>query len=449
MGRPREPRPTAVVAIHMRRLSVLLLGPLALAACGGATPRPQVPGQGDTVTMEEMRIVATHTDEGVDFESYDAGQLFERGTRLVNEGRCREAIERYYDRLVEEFPSSRFVAVALYNSALCLQQGGELEASLPYFRRLLEEAPDGRDGRHGALQFAQALVTLERWDEALEVVDHLLLREDLEAEERLEGLTRRAQTLLGLERVEDAERQARNALSYYRMQQRSGRIPDPYFAAAVNFVLAETIRARSEGIPIPAGTAQEQHDVLDRRAQLLLDAQREYFNTIRHTEPEWAAASGYRIGGMFEQLWQALMTAPIPPPSRELAESAMPIYQEEYRAELARHIRPLIRHAIRYWEMTLLLVEQTGLQSDWTERTRTDLERMRQVLLQHGESDEGEEQTEEETPDEAPEAAPSEPSASLPMPRLPSSLTDPSDASEEGLLAGYGSRLTAPHLPST
>lgn len=407
---------------------------LGLVACGGSTPRPVVPGANDSIGMEEMRIVASRGEDGeLDFSSYDASQLFERGTRLVQQGSCREAIEDYYDRIISEFPNSRYVSVSLYNSALCLQQGGEHEASIPYFRRLLEASPDGRDARHGTLQLTQALIVTERWEEALEVADRLLLREDLSPAERLEGLTRRAQALLGLERTDVAERQARNALSYYRLQQRSGEIPDPYFAAAVNFVLAETLRLRSEAIPIPEGTAQEQHAVLDQRARLLLDAQREYFNTIRNAEPEWSAASGYRIGSMFEQLWEALMTAPIPPPSQELADSAMPVYRDEYRAELARHIRPLVRHAIRYWEMTLLLVEQTGLESDWTERTRNELDRMREVLLQQPEDDEP----------EAEEAAP-EPQAALQTPRLPGALTEAPTPQTLVWATGNGSRLTAP-----
>ncbi|MGE0792476.1 MAG: tetratricopeptide repeat protein [Sandaracinaceae bacterium] len=419
----------------MRAIAPSLLTALTLAACGASTPRSSLP-EGSTVhTMDELRIVASRGEDGsVDFESYDAGQLFEAGTRLVQTGRCREGVERFYDRLVREFPTSRYAPVALYNSAICLQQGGELEASIPYFRQLLELAPDGRDGRHGALQLAQVYVELERWDDALELTERVLLREDLTSAERLEGLARRAQALLGVGRRDDAERQARNALSYYRLQQNgSNAIADPYFAAAVNFVLAESIRQRSEAIPIPAATATAQHEVLDQRAQLLLDAQREYFNTIRLTAPEWSAASGYRIGSMFEQLWQALMQAPIPPPSRELAESTMPIYREEYRAELARHIRPLLRHAIHYWEMTLLLIEQTGLHNEWTQRTRQDLERMRGLVLEQN-RDEEREDTSEDPPSVSLEGV-----LELPLALLELDVS----AQSQAILARYGSRLTA------
>ena len=47
-----------------------------------------------------------------------------------------------------------------------------------------------------------------------------------------------------------------------------------------------------------------------------------------------------------------------------------------------RRIRPLLRHAIHYWELTLLMGERTGVRTEWLERTRADLGRMRSTLLE-------------------------------------------------------------------
>ena len=359
-------------------------------------PRPAVPGS-DVVMMEEMRIEARRENGQTVFDSYDASQLFERGTTALNEGRCHEAVEQYYERLVRQFPSSRFVVPALYNSGICLHEGGELEGPPPRTTGgVVERAFSSRDGRHAALQLAQVLVNLERWDEAAPLTERILLREDLEVGERLEGLARRAQVLLGLGEIERAQRQARDALSFYRMRERQGEAMEPYFAAAANFVLAETIRQRSEAIELPDATAEEQHQSLDARARLVLDAQREYFNTIRHTDATWAAAAGYRIGAMYDSFWHSLMRAPVPPPSEEMNEATLALYREEYRQELSAHIRPLIRHAIRYWEMTLMMVERTGVRTEWTERTRTDLERMRALMLEQNEVEEPEASSETE-----------------------------------------------------
>src|SRR5262249_20800245 len=154
-----------------------------------------------------------------------------------------------------------------------------------------------------------------------------------------------------------------------------------------------------------------QHVAIDRRASLLLDAQREYFNTIRLGDARWGTAAGYRIGSMYDGLWQALMTAPIPPPSRTLPQGTLPIYQREYRASLARHIRPLMRHAIRYWELTLLMAERTGAHTEWAERTRAELEQMRSRLLE----------------DEASEVQESSAPTTTPEPPVPHALLGPSE----------------------
>lgn len=413
----------------LTRLPIALT--LLLTACGGVGPPTSTPD--DVIAMEEMRIVAHRGEGELVFDSYDAGQLFERGTRLLNEGKCRDAVSRYYDRIAAEFPTSRYLAPSMYNAGLCLHEGGEAEASVPYYERVLEAAPGSRDGKHASLQLAQVLIGLERWERAHEVVNRVLLREDLSSAERLEGLARRAQALLGLERMVDAERQARDALSYFRTRRGDDEIADPYFAAAANFVLAETMRRRSEALTVPEGSAQMQHEVLDARARLVLDAQREYFSTIRFTDAHWAAAAGYRIGSMYDALWEAMMEAPVPPPTVEMNEATRELYRTEYRIELGRHIRPLIRHAIRYWELTLMMIERTGVRTEWAERTRGDLERMRERLLENDDS----------APfDDAPEEERLGPTSRIP--RLPPGLRNGDGVTAAQALSG--TRASAPQV---
>ncbi len=110
-------------------------------------------------------------------------------------------------------------------------------------------------------------------------------------------------------------------------------------------------------------------------------AQVAYDETIRMTEPHWAAASGYRIGSMYESMFQLIMTAPTPPPAHALGPEAMEIYEQEFREALAERVRPLVRHAIRYWELTLMMVERTGVRTAWADRVRADLEHARTLLL--------------------------------------------------------------------
>jgi tetratricopeptide (TPR) repeat protein len=325
--------------------------------------------------MDEVRIQASHGEEGYRFDAYDAGELFERATASLNRQQCNEAVV-VYDRLVAEFESSGYASAALYNAGLCLQAEGNFAGAAQRYTRLREAYPQSDDRKDASFQLAEVSVQLERWDEVLALADELLAQE-LSADERLEAMARRAQALLGLGRLDEAAGYARGALGFFRARP-AGEIKDEFFAAANNYVLAESARVRQQAMSFPAGV-EAQKQVLLRRAELVLEAQREYLNTIAFQNLDnhhWAAASGYRIGSMYEELWQAVTRAPVPD---HLPRAA----REEYHAELGKLIVPLIRNAIRYWEATELSIERAGIKTPWADKIKADLERVRGLLLDH------------------------------------------------------------------
>ncbi len=357
---------------------IFLSGLLAVTACAARQTPATRPTE--VVAMDGVRIVAKHDESGAyTFESYDAEDLFKRGNDQLDQGHCPEAVV-LYDRVADEFPDGRYASAALYNAGLCLAQTDQNDPALAHFTRLLTNMPNSPDVKHASFQVGHLLVTLERWDEALARAGQLLARTDLDGPERMEVMALRAQAQLGKGDLVEAEKQAQESLSYYRTRA-AELAADPYYAAAANYVVAECIRLRAEALAFPDTSQEEQKAILNKRAQLLLDAMREYANTITHTStiiqanPKWAAASGYRIGAMYDKLWHDLMTAPVPP---TLSEGA----KEVYPRELAKLIKPLLRHAIRYWELTLMMAERTGAKGEWVERTRTDLERTRTLMLE-------------------------------------------------------------------
>jgi tetratricopeptide (TPR) repeat protein len=347
--------------------------------CGGTTPQKGTTPR-EQIEFEELRINArAKQGGGYEFDSYDAGDLFKRATDSLNAKKCDDAIS-LYDKLVAEFPSSEYVSASLYNAGLCQQALGNFAGAAEHYTRVRKERPDSEDVKDASFLLAEVLVQLERFQETITLADELLAREELSADERLEGMARRAQGLLGLGKLDDADQYAQSALSYFRTRPKDQPIRDEFFAAACNYVWAETFRLREEALPFPEGL-EPQKQVLIKRAELVLQAQREYFNTISFQNLDnlhWAAASGYRIGHMYDELWQSIMTAPVP---KNLKGDGEKVYHEE----LAKLIKPLIRHAIRYWELTLMFIERTGMKTPWAEKTKTDLVRVRQLLLEQPE----------------------------------------------------------------
>jgi tetratricopeptide (TPR) repeat protein len=360
------------------RFAVLLwpiLAAIAMSGCAGSRPN-QATTPDRVVEMDELRITAARDAQGYRFDVYDVGDLFKRATDLLNQQKCREAVE-LYDRLVSEFATHRYASAALYNAGLCLQALGDFAGAAQRYTVLRERFPDSEDRKDASFQLAEVLVQLERWPELMAVADELLARTDLISAERLEAMARRGQALLGQGNTDEAERYARSALSYFRTRPPEDAIKDDFFAAACNYVLAESFRQREQAMQFPQGV-EAQKQVLLKRAELLLEAQREYFNTISLNNLDnyyWAAASGYRIGNMYDELWHAVMNSPVP-------ANLPPEGHDIYHQELAKLIKPLIRHAIRYWELTQMFIERTGIQTAWAGKIKTDLDRVRALLLE-------------------------------------------------------------------
>lgn len=352
-------------------ISSLVVASLVL----GCAARPM----SQTTSIDALRIDAKRIDAERDDEA--AGTAFRTALGQMKTGACELAIVGF-DGVVSGFPASRYVSASLYNAGLCLQRSERWEESSRRYERLLEMRPGSPDTKHTRFQLAFLYNETHRFDEALAVADALLEHSTLSSDERIEAMARRAEALLGTGAFDDAEQAAEQALRFYRTRGARAelQVNDPFFAAAANYTLAEIQRLRSESIRIPSASAEAQHAVLERRAQRLLSAQRAYFDTIGFGDPYWASAAGYRIGAMYDGFWDAILEAPVATPETAMNEAEMELYRSHYRSRLAELARPLVRHAIRYWELTLAMVERTGVRSEWTERIHRDLAKARSRL---------------------------------------------------------------------
>lgn len=354
------------------------VGGVALVGClACATTHPNqasTSSHAAVMEMDEIHISAGRGQEGYQFESYDAAELFSRATELLNQQRCPAAVE-LYDRVFTEFGSSRYASAAAYNAGLCLQALGDFEGSAQRYTRVRDGEPGSEDRRDATFQLAEVSIQLERWPQVLLLADELLALPDLGPPERLEAMARRSQGLLGSQRLDEAENYARGALTYFRAQP-PGTIRDEFFAAACTYVVAETYRERQSALSFPAD-AEGQKQTLLRRAELIVRAQQEYLAAMGFQNVDnyhWAAASGYRLGAMYDDLWHAVTHAPVPASVPASARAA-------YHANLTDLIRPLVRNAMRYWEATQLSIERAGIKTSWSEKIEADLARVRSELL--------------------------------------------------------------------
>lgn len=355
---------------------VLLIAGLATAGCAGrqqgtTTPEPT----GEPQDLPGLRIRSGEGPGSV----YSDEDLFNQARALGREGRCPESVARY-EQLVSEFSGSRLAPAALYNAALCLMRLGDNAGAADRYARLVRDYPESSDVRAARFQLALLYQRLEQWDALVATADELLADTSLGVDDRVEALARRAQGLFGQGDRNAAATQARDTLRYVSSRPEGSEVRGFYFVAAANFVLAETVRVNFDEAPIPPGDIATQRRALDVRAAHLLEAQRLYFDTMRWSEAHWTAAAGYQIGSLYDRFFQSILAAPVPPASETLTGAELADYEQTYRESLAQYIEPLLRHSIRYWELTLQMIERTGVDTEWRARIEADLARVRQQL---------------------------------------------------------------------
>lgn len=352
----------------------------ALSACR-TTPSPKTPAKpqdkplSDPVRLEPFVIRALpdprdNTQMAID--AYDAGDLFGRASTAYREEIYKEAAKRFV-QVADEFPNSEYAPPALYNAALAMERQNDFQNAATLYERLISSYPDAADITDALFRLTRAFEALEMWAEADQSLDKLLTeRSDLESIERVECLARKGATLIHLDNPLDAKENLLKAVALFRNGSDISPTAPTYFYAMARFKLGEIIEADMHNVVLPSDEAA-MSEALEKKCQLLLDAQSAYTEAIRVAHPHWAAAAAYRIGHLYRILWGDMMTSPAP-------EDLNPEEKEIYYEVLRKRIRVLLKKAIRQWERVLAMADRLALNNEWVVRTKSDLEDIRALL---------------------------------------------------------------------
>jgi len=116
---------------------------------------------------------------------------------------------------------------------------------------------------------------------------------------------------------------------------------------------------------------------LEEKARLLLFAQRQYIDTIKLGNAQWASASGFQIASLYEEFYEAFVHAPVPP---ELVGVANDGKRQIYFEELRKKIRVLLEKCLRVHEQNLLMMERLGVQNEWRDKSKLAYAKLQKLL---------------------------------------------------------------------
>jgi len=320
--------------------------------------------------MEPLHI-GVKPDPELGLVDFDAVTLYQEGLRYHESGRCDRAVV-FYDRLLEEFSSSRYFSAAAFNAGRCLEELDRIEEAVTRYQIITRGLEKSKDWVDAAFRESLCLSGLGKHKEATGLLDRLVNREDLTASDRIDALVLKGEALKKMGEVVKAESTFRQALRIYRRRGKDEYL-DPVPAARAEFRLSELTEERFQAAPLRLPEEQMQKD-LEAKAVLLLSAQGGYLRTIRYGDPEWATAAGYRIGNLYLHLHKAMERAPVP---ADLSGEEAKIYKDVLRKRTA----VLLRKALKVFQMTVELAERTFVQNRWTQAARQQMEFVESQVL--------------------------------------------------------------------
>jgi TolA-binding protein len=372
---------TMQTRIPRSALTFALAVALTLGACAGKnrTDVSAIPAgvQVQEVEMEPIKLQAVRGPDGVQHVvTYDATELFERAGAALSEKRFADAAKTY-EELMKEFPTeTRYTKAALYNCGLAYQGTKEWSTAIARFQQLATDFAGTSDAKDAMFQIGASYAEMGNWPTSATLFAQLLERKDLSADDKIEALARRGFAQFQLRDLDTAERTFKSVFWYFQSIEHEERLQTDFYLGLSKYHLGQIPHERFRATPLRLPEKQMAID-MEEKARLLLVAQRLYIDTIKLGNPQWASASGFQVGSLYEEFYEAFIHAPIPP---ELLGEANQEKREVYYEELRKRIRILLEKSLRTHEQNLLMLERLGVQNEWRDKSKLAFAKLQKML---------------------------------------------------------------------
>jgi len=319
-------------------------------------------------SMAETGGMSVHVapDELIGMEVYTAEDVL----RLAAEAFDADDIERAYAlylRYLQEFPRTDGEVEALFNAALCAELLQHFDDAVELYRAYLGRRPSADAKLTAQFRLAECLVGAEQWADARALIEELLQRDDVGASDQFALMVKRAWVRGGAGELDWAEDELERLSRYYRYDR--GRTLGGHSGALAYFYLGEVFRKKAEAVELASVDDLEIARMeLNAKAELILAAQDAYLESIRIGIHEWVPRAGYRLGSLYEQFRQDILTAP--DPQGVQSDTDRELYQEV----LSEQTVVLLLKARTVYEKVARKAAEVEIQDAWVASIQESLE---------------------------------------------------------------------------
>jgi len=329
------------------------------------TPKTQ------SIALEPLVLKQT---SGGTVEVAGVRDLFRAASRLFTRAKYEQALKQF-QMIVSTYPDSRYAAHSSYNAGLCLVNLKRWADALAVFKDAERRLKGSADAWDATFEIAHCLESLERWSELADVSRALFTRghKALTVRRRIEARIRWGRAEYRLDRWARAERHFKHALADYRKNSGMPSLKDTRYVSLAQYLVGEIYRSLFSSVRFRLPVETMKRDLMDKSA-FFLKSHSAYLACVRLNHHRWAVAAGYRLGQLYENFYDDMMSAEVPP---ALDESERKIYFEELKG----HIKHLVVQSIDVYERNLSMSDRLGTaDGEWTKKTKSSLERMRDIL---------------------------------------------------------------------
>jgi tetratricopeptide (TPR) repeat protein len=355
-------------------------GPTVASPATGTAKGPPI----RTVELEPMRIDVVQGDRGPTTKAYDARSLLDDGNEALVMHRWDDALAAY-DHLLADFPDSRLVVPALFNSGQAYEGKEDWGRAAERYHKLVDTAsdtPDNKEDRKNAyFRIAAVLAEAGQFAESRQALEKLLSFTELAPAERIEALARLGFAFVQTKDYASGEEVLRRAIAYHREVQGTVTLESSYFVAMAQFYLAEIPHQEFDAIPLRYPEEQMKRDV-EQKSQLFLMARDRYVKTVELKDPTWATAAVFQMASMYKEFWDQWMAVPVP--SGFNADEA-----REYIKQVNEEpqLRQMLEKALYFHEKNVAMARDAHVSTGWSQQSDVAAEEIRKLLAQQARGD--------------------------------------------------------------
>ena len=340
--------------------------------------QPKV-GTKDRPIRLEGSVVRETGDELVEEAVYDPIQLFFLA-RDAGRRRNYERAIKLYERLLSDFPESRYVADARFNIGLALELLERYEEAAGHFARIAEEESLIENGKYrfwvdAVLRWSVNLNQLEAWDEVLAVYQKLVDHPRVGRGDKFEASVGIGIVYHELGRIAEAEKTLVDALKLSRMYARTGGFDNRGLISEAAFRLGQISEKRYLEVDLRLDSESLQDD-FELKCERLLETQKRYLDAVRHGEPYAMAMAGLRLGGLYENLYDTLVNLEVP---EGLDTDEAEVYIEEIRLR----VNVLVKKALRIYGKALKVGRRDPEAKVWISKLETGIRRLESISVEN------------------------------------------------------------------